>query len=112
MIILRKELIGQQENKLFLKPIDIIKDFTGDYDTAAKILLKKIIAQFFHLSRLYQFPCPVNSSCKRNICNPEGEEQTQIALAWTLPKLRFNDFANLSGLVLFPSVPETRGKER
>lgn len=111
MIILCKDLTGQRE-KLFLKPIDIIKDFTRDYDTAAKILLKKITAQFFHLSCFHQFPCPVNSSCKRSIYNPEGEEQTQTALAWTLPKLRCSDFSNLSGLVLFPSVPETRGKER
>lgn len=41
VIILRKDLTGQRE-KLFLKPIDIIKDFTRDHDTAAKILLKKL----------------------------------------------------------------------
>lgn len=29
-------LIGQQENKLFLKHVDIIKDFTKDYVTATK----------------------------------------------------------------------------
>lgn len=67
-VILRKDLIGQRENKLFLKHIDIIKDFTKDYVTAAKI------AQLFCLSHLYQFPCLMNSSRERSICNPEGKE--------------------------------------
>lgn len=36
-VIICKDLIVQRENKLVLKPIDIIKDFTRDYVTAAKI---------------------------------------------------------------------------
>ena len=106
MIILRKDLIGPRENKLFLNPVDIIKDFARDYVTAAKI------AQLFRLFHLYQFPCPMNSSCKRSICNPEGKESTQTALALIHPKFRFSDLANLPGLVLLPSRPEKQGKER
>lgn len=36
-VIIRKDLLVQRENKLVLKPIDIIKDFARDYVTAAKI---------------------------------------------------------------------------
>lgn len=65
-VIIWKDLIVQRENKLVLKPIDIIKDFTRDYVTAAKI------SQLSFL--VYQFPTPMNSSCARGICNPKGKE--------------------------------------
>lgn len=68
VIILCKGLTEQHENKLFLKHVDIIKDPSRDYVTAAEI------AQLFCLPYLYQFPCPMNSSCKRSIRNPEGKE--------------------------------------
>jgi hypothetical protein len=50
----------EKESELFVMKIEVNEDFTLQFQTANKILLREIFADFFILTELYQFTSEID----------------------------------------------------